>query len=79
MSRKNQKQSRSESERLTLSDALDDSMIAQLREAKKELTIVEKEKEQERQQQLRLERKRREENKSFEQLLEEYGDIGSKY
>lgn len=75
MRKKNQK----ENTALNLSDALDEDVLAQLKATKRELSKVEEKEEQERQKQLRLERKEREKNKSFEELLEEYGDIGSKY
>lgn len=64
---------------LSLSDALNEDVLAKLKEAKKELTKVEQEQEKEREQQIRRERAEREKNKSFEELLNEYGDIGSKY
>lgn len=64
---------------LNLSDALDEDVLAKLKATKKALTQVEKEEEKERQKQLRLEREEREKNKSFEELLEEYGDISTKY
>ena len=63
---------------LTLSDALGDDILAKLKAAKKELSDAEQMKEQKRQEQLRRERKEREKNKSFEELLNEYGDVGSK-
>lgn len=53
--------------------------MSKLKEAKKELAQVEKKKEEQRQEQIRLERKEREKNKTFEELLNEYGDIGSKF
>ncbi len=64
---------------LSLSDALNEDVLAKLKATKKELTKVEKEEEKERQKQIRLEREEREKNKSFEELLDEYGDFGSKY
>ncbi|WP_172369637.1 YqkE family protein [Sporosarcina jiandibaonis] len=63
----------------TLSDSLDDDMLAKLKSVKTELTTVEREKEEIRQEKLRLERKEREKNKSFAELLNEYGDVGTKY
>lgn len=66
-------------ESITLSDSLNEDILAKLQAAKKELSILEKEKENERQEKLRQERKQREKNKTFEELLEEYGDNGSKY
>ncbi|AOV08186.1 YqkE family protein [Sporosarcina ureilytica] len=64
---------------LSISDALNEDVLSKLKEAKKELAQVEKKKEEQRQEQIRLERKEREKNKTFEELLNEYGDIGSKF
>ncbi len=61
------------------SDALDDDILEKLKAAKKALSDAEQSKEEERQEQLRLERKEREKNKSFGELLKEYGDTGSKF
>jgi hypothetical protein len=63
----------------TLSDSLDDELLAKLRSIKSDLTSVERQNEEKRQEKLRLERKEREKNKSFEELLNEYGDVGNKY
>lgn len=68
-----------ENTELTVSDALDEDVLAKLKAAKTELTKVEQENEEKRQEQLRRERKEREKNKSFEELLNEYGDMGTKY
>ena len=62
-----------------LSDSLDDTILEKLKAAKKALTDAEQVKEEERQEQLRQERKEREKNKSFEELLNEFGDTGSKF
>lgn len=64
---------------MIVSDALDDDILAKLKAAKAALTQVERENEEQRQEQLRRERKEREKNKSFEELLNEYGDMGNKY
>lgn len=64
---------------LTLSDALGGDVLAKLKAAKKELSDAEQVKEQQRQEQLIREKKEREKNKSFEELLNEYGDVGSKF
>jgi len=68
---------------LTLSDSLGDDILEKLKAAKKELSEVEKTKaevvEKERVKQVRKEREEREKNKSFEELLNEYGDTGEKY
>jgi hypothetical protein len=63
----------------TLSDSLDDELLAKLRSIKSDLPSVERQNEEKRQEKLRLERKEREKNKSFEELLNEYGDVGNKY
>jgi len=62
-----------------LSESLDDAILEKLKAAKKALTDAEGLKEEERQEQLRHERKEREKNKSFEELLNEFGDTGSKF
>jgi len=63
----------------TLSDSLNDEVLAKLKSVKNKLSITERENEDKRQEKLRLERKEREKNKSFEELLNDYGDIGKKY
>ena len=63
---------KSKSENPTLADALNEDVLAKLKAAKKELTLVEREKEEKRQEQQRRERKEREDNKSFEELLKDY-------
>jgi hypothetical protein len=63
----------------TLSESLDDDILAKLKSVKTELSTVERENEEKRQEKLRLERKEREKNKSFEELLNDYGDVGTKY
>lgn len=78
MPNKRQKKTTPNDEKITLSDTLDEGILSKLKAAKKELTVIEQEKEQERQEQLRKERKQREKNKTFEELLEEYGDVGPK-
>ncbi|MFS0574130.1 YqkE family protein [Sporosarcina sp. 179-K 3D1 HS] len=64
---------------VTVSDALDEDVLAKLKAAKQELSAAESAKEEERQAQLLRERKEREKNKSFAELLDEYGDLGSKF
>ncbi|WP_438317868.1 YqkE family protein [Sporosarcina sp. FA9] len=68
---------------LTLSDSLGDDILEKLKAAKKELSDVAKIKaeavEKERVMQIRKEREEREKNKSFEELLNEYGDTVDKY
>ena len=60
MAHKRQKKAGQKTESVTLSDSLDENILAKLKEAKKELTVLEREKEEERQEQLRQERKQRE-------------------
>lgn len=62
-----------------LFDQLSSDVLAKLKETKKELVAAEQAKEEERQAQLAFEKKQREKNKSFEELLNEYGDNGSKF
>lgn len=66
-------------EGITLQDQLNSELLSKLKEAKKELLTEEKRKEEEKQARLAFERKQREKNMSFEELLEKYGDQGSKY
>ncbi len=68
-----------ENEKPTLSDALDSDVLMKLKEAKKEMTAKLEAEEANRQEQLRRERLEREKNKSFAELLEEYGESGSKF
>ena len=63
----------------TLSDQLNSDVLEKLKQAKKNLQAVEKEQEEERQAQELFERKQREKNKSFEELLDDYGMKGTKY
>lgn len=79
VNRHGQKSPAKQNEALTLSDALDEDMLAKLKETKITLAKVAVENEAERQEQLRQERKEREKNKSFEELLNEYGNQGTKY
>lgn len=68
-----------ESDSMTLKDQLDGNVLAKLQAAKKDLVAQEQAKEEERQARLAFERKQREKNMSFEELLEKYGDSGSKF
>lgn len=77
--RRQPNQTKNDSATLNLSDALNDDVLSQLKAAKKELAKIEQEEEKEKQEKLRQARKEREKNKSFEELLEEYGDMGTKY
>ncbi|WP_391121569.1 YqkE family protein [Psychrobacillus sp. L3] len=62
-----------------LFDQLSLDVLAKLKETKKQLMAEEQEKEEERQAQLLFEKKQKEKNKSFEELLDEYGYGGSKF
>ena len=64
---------------LTLEDQLNGDVLAKLKAAKKTLVEDEMAKEEERQARLAFERKQKEKNMSFEELLEKYGDQGSKF
>ncbi|MFC5603192.1 YqkE family protein [Sporosarcina koreensis] len=68
-----------EDEKATLSEALDNDVLLKLKAAKKEMTAKIEADEAERQEKLRKERIEREKNKSFAELLDEYGDSDSKY
>lgn len=68
-----------ENEKATLSEALDNDILMKLKAAKTEMTEKIAEEEAERQEKLKRERAEREKNKSFAELLDEYGDDGSKY
>lgn len=63
----------------TLSDHLNRDVLEKLKQVKKNIQDVEKEQEEERQAQELFERKQREKNKSFEELLDDYGMKGNKY
>ncbi|MEK4245375.1 MULTISPECIES: DUF3886 domain-containing protein [unclassified Psychrobacillus] len=62
-----------------LSDQLSMDVLAKLKETKKQLVTAEQEREEERQAQLAFEKKQKEKNKTFEELLDEYGFGGSKF
>lgn len=65
--------------KITLQEKIGEDLIEKLKAAKKELLEEEKRKEEERQARLEFERKQKEKNMSFAELLEKYGDKGSKY
>ncbi|MBK3494287.1 YqkE family protein [Viridibacillus sp. YIM B01967] len=69
----------SKDEALTLKDQLNGDVLEKLKLAKKELVVKEQAAQEEREAKLVFERKQREKNKSFEELLNEYGDKGSKF
>ncbi|MEO4053295.1 YqkE family protein [Solibacillus sp. CAU 1738] len=64
---------------LTLQDQLGGDVLAKLKAAKQTLVDKEKAEEEERQARQAFERKQREKNMSFEELLNQYGENGSKY
>ncbi|CEA04703.1 hypothetical protein BN1050_02098 [Metalysinibacillus saudimassiliensis] len=64
---------------VTIADQLGGDMLEKLAQMKKDLTKQEEQQAIEREEQLRRERKEREKNKTFEELLDEYGDMGSKF
>lgn len=68
-----------EDEKATLSEALGNDVLLKLIAAKKEMTAKIEAEEAERQEKLRRERIEREKNKSFAELLDEFGDSGTKY
>lgn len=66
-------------ESVTLQDQLNSDVLAKLKLTKKNLVEEEQAKEAELEAQRAFERKQREKNMSFEELLEKYGDQGSKF
>ena len=74
-----QTQSYEKKEQASLADALSGDVLAKLKMAKQELTAEAQQKEEERIAKAAFERKQREKNMSFEELLNQYGDKGSKY
>lgn len=77
--KRQQQRSKEESSTVSVSEALNDDVLSKLKAAKQALTKIEVKEEEARQKQLQKARKEKEKNKSFEELLEEYGDMGSKY
>jgi hypothetical protein len=63
----------------TLADQLGGDVLAKLKAAKQEMVADEQAKEAERIAKEKFERKQREKNMSFEELLNQYGDQGSKF
>jgi predicted nucleic acid-binding protein len=74
-----QKDPYGEKEAVTLKDQLGGDVLAKLKEAKSSLTKAAEEQEAERQAKLAFEKKQKEKNMSFEELLNQYGDAGSKF
>ena len=66
-------------EKLTLGDQLGGDLLAKLKQAKQSLVADEKAKEEERLARAVFERKQKEKNMSFEELLNQYGEQGSKF
>ncbi|MFJ5562307.1 YqkE family protein [Lysinibacillus xylanilyticus] len=66
-------------EAVTLANQLGGDVLTKLKAVKQDLTAKEQAAEEERQAKLAFERKQREKNKSFEELLNEYGDKRSKF
>lgn len=62
-----------------LSDHIKSDVLEKLKLTKKNLQEAEREQEEERQAQALFERNQREKNKSFEELLDDYGQKGTKY
>ena len=76
---KNDNRQFDQKEAVTLKDQLGSDVLEKLKLAKSSLTKQIEEKEAERQAKLAFERKQKEKNMSFEELLEKFGDSGSKF
>ncbi len=76
---KNDNKQFDQKEAVTLKDQLGSDVLEKLKLTKSSLTKEIEEKEAERQAKLAFERKQKEKNMSFEELLEKYGDSGSKF
>jgi len=63
----------------TLSDQLQGDVLEKLKLAKKQLQEAEREREEERLAKAEFDRKQKEKNKSFAELLDDYGMDGNKY
>lgn len=66
-------------EAVTLQEQLGGDVLAKLKAAKQSLVADEEAKQEETRARKEFERKQKEKNMSFEELLEQYGDGGSKY
>lgn len=77
--RQQQRQVKEESATLSVSDALNADVLSKLKAAKQEIAKIEEKEQQQQAEKLRKERKEREKNKTFAELLAEYGDGGTKY
>ena len=76
---KSSEPSYNDKESLTLKDQLGGDVLEKLKAAKSNLTKAAQEKEAELEAQRAFERKQKEKNMSFEELLDQYGDSGSKF
>lgn len=85
MAKKKKQQTQRQPERIdreqgnTLSDQLQGDVLEKLKLAKKQLLDAERLQEEERQAQAEFDRKQKEKNKSFAELLDEYGMSGKKF
>lgn len=70
---------RSEQSGNTLADQLQGDVLEKLKSAKKQLQDTERQQEEERLAQAEFDRKQKEKNKSFAELLDEYGMKGNKF
>ncbi|MCZ8535720.1 YqkE family protein [Paenisporosarcina quisquiliarum] len=70
---------RSEQSGNTLADQLQGDVLEKLKSAKKQLQDTERQQEEERLAQAEFNRKQKEKNKSFAELLDEYGMKGNKF
>lgn len=70
---------RQPTEQVTLADQLQTDVLAKLAATKKQLTQDAKAQALAQEEQARKERKAREKNMTFEELLDQYGDQGSKF
>lgn len=77
--RQQQQKSVSSDDQLTLKDQLNDDVLSKLKMAKQSLVTEAKEKEEERQAKAAFDKKQKEKNMSFGELLDQYGDKGSKF
>jgi len=77
--RQQQQKPVSSDDQLTLKDQLNDDVLSKLKMAKQSLVTEAKEKEEERQAKAAFDKKQKEKNMSFGELLDQYGDKGSKF
>ncbi|GEK34453.1 YqkE family protein [Kurthia sibirica] len=77
--RPQQQPAKQEDDLLTLKDQLNEDVLAKLKLAKQGLVAEAKQLEEEKQAQAIFDKKQKEKNMSFEELLNQYGDNGSKF